>query len=185
MCVCTCEFLSVCKRVCCCVCFYVQYSDAVTEAFVRMYDKGLVYRKERLVNWSTALQSAVSDIEVDNIHIEKQTQISVPGYVSSVPFGVMYEIAYPVVTQQDDTHTERDMHTHTHTDMHTYTHTHSHGEVVVATTRPETMLGDVAVAVSVFVCICVYVYVYVYYYVSVFVCVCACVCLCIHSYVSV
>jgi hypothetical protein len=54
--------------VCVCVpfvCGYFQgFSSAVTEAFVRLCDSGLIYRSEGLVNWSCALESAISDIEV-------------------------------------------------------------------------------------------------------------------------
>lgn len=42
------------------------FSNAVTEAFVRMCDSGLIYRSESLVNWSCVLESAISDIEVQN-----------------------------------------------------------------------------------------------------------------------
>ena len=40
------------------------HSKAVREAFIRLHDQGLIYRKERLVNWSCSLKSAISDIEV-------------------------------------------------------------------------------------------------------------------------
>ena len=42
-----------------------QFSRAVQEAFVRLYDRGLVYRDTRCIHWSCALQSAISDIEVE------------------------------------------------------------------------------------------------------------------------
>uniref|UniRef100_A0A6Q2XHC1 Valine--tRNA ligase, mitochondrial n=1 Tax=Esox lucius TaxID=8010 RepID=A0A6Q2XHC1_ESOLU len=95
------------------------FSSAVTEAFVRMCDSGLIYRSERLVNWSCALESAVSEIEVDSKQLSGKTLLSVPGYQKKVEFGTMFTFAYPL----DD------------------------GEVTVSTTRPETMLGDVAIAV--------------------------------------
>ncbi|XP_041868178.1 valine--tRNA ligase, mitochondrial isoform X2 [Melanotaenia boesemani] len=97
------------------------FSRAVTAAFVRLCDSGLIYRSERLVNWSCALQSAISDIEVDSKELSGQTMLSVPGYEQKVEFGTMLTFAYPVEGQD--------------------------GEVAVSTTRPETMLGDVAVAV--------------------------------------
>lgn len=96
-------------------------SRAVTEAFVRMYNDGLIYRDTRLVNWSCKLNTAISDIEVDHIQIEKRTKLKVPGHQGEYEFGVLTEFAYKVDGQ--DT------------------------EIVVATTRPETMLGDTAVAV--------------------------------------
>lgn len=80
-------------------------SKVVTETFVRLYQQGLIYRGKRLVNWDPVLQSAVSDLEVENQ--EKD--------------GSLWHIAYPL--------------------------TDGSGQLVVATTRPETMLGDVAVMV--------------------------------------
>ncbi|KAM6899585.1 valine--tRNA ligase, mitochondrial [Xenentodon cancila] len=97
------------------------FSRAVTTAFVQLCDSGLVYRAEGLVNWSCALQSAISDIEVDSKEVSGQTLLFVPGYEDKVEFGAMFTFAYPV-----DGHDS---------------------EVSVSTTRPETMLGDVAVAV--------------------------------------
>jgi valyl-tRNA synthetase len=84
---------------------------AVTEAFVRLYDEGLVYRATRLVNWDVEAQTVLSDLEVDN---EEGVQ------------GELYEFAYPVEGADAALGTT---------------------ELVVATTRPETMLGDTAVAV--------------------------------------
>jgi valyl-tRNA synthetase len=80
-------------------------STVVTETFVRLYEQGLIYRGKRLVNWDPVLQSAVSDLEVENE--EKD--------------GSLWHIRYPLADGS--------------------------GSVVVATTRPETMLGDVAVMV--------------------------------------
>ena len=80
-------------------------SKVVTETFVKLYEQGLIYRGKRLVNWDPVLQSAVSDLEVDNE--EKD--------------GSLWHIAYPLADGS--------------------------GQLVVATTRPETMLGDVAVMV--------------------------------------
>ncbi|XP_069032090.1 valine--tRNA ligase, mitochondrial [Embiotoca jacksoni] len=97
------------------------FSRAVTAAFVRLCDSGLIYRSEGLVNWSCALESAISDIEVDSKELSGPTLLSVPGYEQQVEFGTMLTFAYPVEGQDS--------------------------EVEVSTTRPETMLGDVAVAV--------------------------------------
>ncbi|KAL0213833.1 hypothetical protein P9112_006017 [Eukaryota sp. TZLM1-RC] len=96
-------------------------SEAVQECFVRFAKEGLVYRAARLVNWDCTLRTAISDIEVDYITVEKPTKISVPGYEKKIEFGVLIEFAYKVVGFDE--------------------------EVVVATTRIETMLVDTAVAV--------------------------------------
>ena len=81
-------------------------SVAVKEAFVRLYEQGLIYRGAYIVNWDPQIQTAVSDLEV--AHEER--------------LGKLYHIRYPFA---DGT-----------------------GSIVVATTRPETMLGDTAVAVN-------------------------------------
>ena len=89
-------------------------SRAVTEAFVRLYRDGLIYRGKRLVNWDPVLQTAVSDLEV--ISVEEE--------------GSLWHILYPL---EKDGETDLDDAAST--------------KVIVATTRPETMLGDMAVAV--------------------------------------
>lgn len=100
---------------------------AVREAFVRFYDQGLIYRDTRLVNWSCALRTAISDIEVDTIELEGPTLLAVPGHAEKVEFGALTHFAYKLASEADGTPEE--------------------AELVVATTRLETMLGDVAVAV--------------------------------------
>ncbi|KAG2537114.1 hypothetical protein PVAP13_9NG250300 [Panicum virgatum] len=96
-------------------------SKAVTEAFVRLYKDGLIYRAHRLVNWDCTLRTAISDIEVDHEDLAGETSLEVPGYKSPVQFGVLISFAYPL---------EEGL-----------------GEIIVATTRIETMLGDTAIAV--------------------------------------
>ncbi len=81
-------------------------SKAVREVFVRMYEKGLIYRGDRIVNWCPKCQTAISDAEVDYETEE----------------GALWHLKYPI-TDSDEF-------------------------IVVATTRPETMLGDTAVAVN-------------------------------------
>ncbi|MFQ6004992.1 MAG: valine--tRNA ligase, partial [Woeseia sp.] len=80
-------------------------SAAVTEVFVKLYDEGLIYRGQRLVNWDPVLHTALSDLEV----LQKEEA------------GKLWHFRYPLVSGD--------------------------GHLVVATTRPETMLGDSAVAV--------------------------------------
>ncbi|MBN1995450.1 MAG: valine--tRNA ligase [Anaerolineae bacterium] len=84
---------------------------AVREAFVRLYEKGLIYRGEYLINWSPGLQTAVSDLEVE--YTEEQ--------------GYLYYFKY-MLTEADRAETGVEY-------------------IPVATTRPETILGDTAVAV--------------------------------------
>ena len=94
---------------------------AVTEAFVRLHEDGTIYRSNRLVNWSCTLKSAISDIEVNKVEVPGRTLMSVPGYKDKVEFGVIISFAYQVSGSDE--------------------------EIVVATTRIETMLGDTGVAV--------------------------------------
>ena len=103
-------------------------SAAVTEAFVRFHEDGLLYRATRLVNWSCSLKSAISDIEVDYVELEGRTFMSVPNHKlrDKYEFGMITSFAYKVCADCAKVEGE---------------------EVVVATTRLETMLGDSAVAV--------------------------------------
>jgi len=105
-----------------------QQAHAVNVAFERLFEEGLIQRRNSVVNWCTALRSAISDIEVDSVEITEPVEISVPGYDHKVLFGRMYDFAYHVVDGEalPDGSVE---------------------EIVVSTTRPETILGDVAVAV--------------------------------------
>ncbi|MCK5726668.1 MAG: valine--tRNA ligase [Thiotrichaceae bacterium] len=86
-------------------------SDAVTETFEKLYDEGLIYRGNRLVNWDPVLHTALSDIEV----------------ISEEEQGHMWHIRYPIA---DDAGQATD------------------AFLTVATTRPETLLGDSGVAVN-------------------------------------
>ena len=81
-------------------------NDAVKEVFVRLYEKGLIYKGAYIVNWCPRCCSAISDIET-----EYETEM-----------GSLWDISYPLKNEA--------------------------GAIVVATTRPETMFGDVAIAVN-------------------------------------
>lgn len=100
-------------------------SAAVSEAFVRLYDDGLVYRSMRLVNWCPYLQTVISDIEMEHITANGRTSLSLPGNQSgTVDVGLLHTFAYPLAEP-----------------------TRSLRTLQVSTTRLETMLGDAAVAV--------------------------------------
>lgn len=81
-------------------------SEAVNEVFIRLYEKGLIYKGAYIVNWCPRCMSAISDVET-----EYETED-----------GHLWEISYPLKDQM--------------------------GAIVIATTRPETMFGDVAIAVN-------------------------------------
>jgi valyl-tRNA synthetase len=55
-----------------------QRSTAVIEAFVRLYESGLIYRANRLINWCCHLRTAISNIEIDTLELEKSTMLTVP-----------------------------------------------------------------------------------------------------------
>ncbi|XP_061395944.1 valine--tRNA ligase [Musca vetustissima] len=97
---------------------------AVNEAFIRLFEEGLIQRKESLVNWSCALESAISDIEVETLDLKGPTELAVPGYDKNITFGRIYDINYKIMNGSSDDY------------------------IKVSTTRPETLLGDVAVAVN-------------------------------------
>ncbi|GGG20437.1 valine--tRNA ligase [Paenibacillus abyssi] len=80
-------------------------SKAVREVFVQLYNKGLIYRGKKIINWDPAARTALSDIEVEYKEVQ----------------GNLYHLQYPLKE--------------------------GGGSITVATTRPETMLGDTAVAV--------------------------------------
>nr|CAD7428807.1 unnamed protein product [Timema monikensis] len=108
--------------------------DAVKEAFMRLFEAGLVYRANSLVNWSCVLQSAISDIEVEHRHFSGSTLCKVPGYDDPVEFGVISDFAYKLCDRGSVWFNFAGFIV-------------LDGEIVVSTTRIETMLGDVAVAV--------------------------------------
>jgi valyl-tRNA synthetase len=96
-------------------------SSAVRKSFVELHEEGLIYRANRLVNWCTKLTTALSNLEVDQKELEGSTKLDVPGYDRKIEFGSIWNFKYPV----DGTDKM----------------------IEVATTRPETMLGDSGVAV--------------------------------------
>lgn len=100
-------------------------SEAVLKVFVELHRKGLIYRAKRLVNWHPGLQTAISDLEVENI--ETNGKIWYLRY--PLADGATYE--HPLVDENDEP-----------------AGTETRDYIVVATTRPETMLGDAAVAVN-------------------------------------
>ena len=99
-------------------------SKAVIEAFVKLHETGLIYRGQKLVNWDPVLKTAISDLEV----------------VSEEENGFLWSIAYPLADGETYEHVEHDA-----DGNETLRETRHH--LIVATTRPETMLGDVAVMV--------------------------------------
>jgi valyl-tRNA synthetase len=99
-------------------------SNAVTEAFVRLHEQGLVYRGQRLVNWDPVLKTAISDLEVENREV--------PGH--------MWHFRYPLAGGETYEYIERDADGNV-------TLRETRDYIAIATTRPETMLGDGAVAV--------------------------------------
>jgi len=100
------------------------FSAAVTKVFVDLHNQGLIYRAKRLVNWDPALKTAISDLEVENREV--------PGH--------MWHFKYPLAGGETYTYVERDA-------DGTVLLEERRDYIAIATTRPETMLGDGAVAV--------------------------------------
>ncbi len=100
------------------------FHDAVIRVFVDMYDKGLIYRGKRLVNWDPHFETAISDLEVENV--------DTPGH--------MWHFKYPLAGGATYTYVEKD-------EDGNVLFEEERDYIAIATTRPETMLGDGAVAV--------------------------------------
>jgi valyl-tRNA synthetase len=100
------------------------FHDAVLKVFVDMYNKGLIYRGKRLVNWDPYFETAISDLEVENTEVD----------------GHMWHFKYPLAGGESYTYIEKDADGN-------ITLEETRDYISIATTRPETMLGDGAVAV--------------------------------------
>lgn len=100
------------------------FHDAVIRVFVDLYNKGIIYRGKRLVNWDPHFETAISDLEVENREV--------PGH--------MWHFKYPLAGGETYEYVERDADGNV-------TLRETRDYISIATTRPETMLGDGAVAV--------------------------------------
>ena len=100
------------------------FHDAVIKVFVQMYNEGKIYRGKRLVNWDPRFETAISDLEVENTEV--------PGH--------MWHFKYPLAGGATYEYIERD-------EDGTELFRETRDYISIATTRPETMLGDGAVAV--------------------------------------
>lgn len=101
------------------------FHDAVIKVFVEMYNKGLIYRGKRLVNWDPHFETAISDLEVENVEVA----------------GHMWHFKYPLAGGETYTYIEKDA-------DGVEILREERDYISIATTRPETMLGDGAVAVN-------------------------------------
>ena len=93
--------------------------DEDKEAFIQLFEKGILYREKRIVNWCCALQTAISDVEMEEFEIPKPIKLSIPGHKDTYEFGVLIDFAYKLKKDPSK-------------------------EIIVSTTRIETMLGDTA-----------------------------------------
>ena len=117
-------------------------SNAVKEVFVRLYDEGLIYRGERMINWSPGLQTAISDLEVEMKQVK----------------GKLYHIAYPIKSGESVPRPSGSELVEAYAAANGESVPRPSGSgllstaagdfIVVATTRPETMLGDTAIAMN-------------------------------------
>ncbi|KAF0774518.1 hypothetical protein AaE_001784 [Aphanomyces astaci] len=74
------------------------HAGIATQAFNQLFDEGLIYRATRMINWSCKLKTAISDIEVDYIELDKRTKLAVPGHnpAFKYEFGVLTSFGYVV-----------------------------------------------------------------------------------------
>jgi valyl-tRNA synthetase len=100
------------------------FHDAVIKVFVDLYNKGFIYRGKRLVNWDPHFETAISDLEVENTEVD----------------GHMWHFKYPLAGGATYTYVEKD-------EDGNIVFSQERDYISIATTRPETMLGDGAVAV--------------------------------------
>ncbi len=100
------------------------FHDAVIKVFVEMHNKGYIYRGKRLVNWDPHFETAISDLEVENVEVD----------------GNMWHFKYPLAGGATYTYVEKD-------EDGNILFEEERDYISIATTRPETMLGDGAVAV--------------------------------------
>ncbi|KAJ7498074.1 tRNA synthetases class I-domain-containing protein [Mycena galericulata] len=98
-------------------------NKAVVETFCRLHEEGILYRANRLVQWCVKMNTTLSNLEVDQKQLTGRTLLAVPGYDAKerFEFGVLVSFAYQIENSDE--------------------------KIIVATTRPETMLGDTAIAV--------------------------------------
>jgi valyl-tRNA synthetase len=101
-------------------------SEAVTKVFVELYQEGLIYRDKRLVNWDPQFQTAISDLEVETREVKGHF------WYIKYPLADGSTYKFPIAFDEAGKPTEWE----------------DRDYIVVATTRPETMLGDTAVAVN-------------------------------------
>ncbi|GJL95479.1 MAG: valine--tRNA ligase [Hyphococcus sp.] len=99
-------------------------SEAVKKVFVQLYKEGLIYRDKRLVNWDPKFLTAISDLEVENTEVD--------GHFWHLKYPLADGVTYEFTTKATEDEPAR---------------TETRGFIEVATTRPETMLGDTGVAV--------------------------------------
>ncbi|SPH24694.1 Valine--tRNA ligase [Defluviimonas aquaemixtae] len=100
------------------------FHDAVIKVFVEMYEKGMIYRGKRLVNWDPHFETAISDLEVEQVEVD----------------GHMWRLRYRLADGETFDYVEKD-------EDGNVTLSETRDYLTVATTRPETMLGDTGVAV--------------------------------------
>ncbi|OTF72860.1 valyl-tRNA synthetase 2, mitochondrial (putative)-like protein [Euroglyphus maynei] len=100
-----------------------EMSSNVNQAFIELFNRGMIYRASYMVNWSYYLQSTLSDIEIEHKYISGPTEYKVPGCDEPFQLGVIHYFKYPLENIDSDEF------------------------VTIATTRLESIMGDVGLAV--------------------------------------
>lgn len=139
-----------------------EFSNSVNEAFVQFYEKGLIKRRYKIVNWCSQIKSTLSDLEVESLEVRPFTRIRVDG--GNYMFGILYYLKYPVIRYQefvDRFGVPKHEQLYEGPDKLLNYLELLRGEnasctiswegfefIEIATTRPETILGDTALCVN-------------------------------------
>ncbi|ODV60724.1 uncharacterized protein ASCRUDRAFT_8327 [Ascoidea rubescens DSM 1968] len=100
-----------------------KYINLVNNLFVKLYEKGLIYKKSDMINWSYYLNDSTSESHIKYINIKGRTLMDVPGYDTPIEFGIINYIVYPIFNSP------------------------TNEKLIIATTKPETIFADVAVLI--------------------------------------
>ena len=118
-------------------------SLAVNKAFITLYERGLIYRANKIVNWSGKLQTTISDLEVNYKEITKGEYLNVDGKMYQ--FGVMYYVKYYILRNEDKVKYESLL---KNTIINIDDIYKNLPYIIVGTARPETILGDSAICIN-------------------------------------
>ncbi|CAL6033706.1 Valine-tRNA_ligase [Hexamita inflata] len=110
------------------------------EAFCRLFERGLIYRDNRLVGWDCTLQTAISDVEIEYMDVDAPIQLQIGA--QKYPFGYLWNFSYPVITGELEKLSDAELGKLFDENQSAFV-----DKLTFGTTRPETMIGDSALAI--------------------------------------